>query len=218
MTPYKTIYEHYRACSATWAANDLDQHIALEESEPQLSANETAEFIEDFCSRAGRHAQEDGVDVVGDMIWYLMGSGYQVWVDVREADHEYARDAILGVQNLYERCFAVHLTDWKGVGSGTSRLATACYMLWDMDGGLEAIPMFREPKALVSACYELLERALALDSPACWESALHGLGHIILSHGDPGRGMIDAFLAAKDRMVPDDLRRYAMAAHAGDVQ
>jgi hypothetical protein len=218
VTPYTTIFEYYRICVETWAAGDVDAHVAHTGKAPKLSADETAKFVQDFCSRAGRHVEEIGADAVGWMIWYLMGSGEQVWFEVEEASQECAEDAILALRHLYERCFAIHLTEWGGVGSAQRRLATACYMLWDMDGGLESIPMFKGSKSLAPACYSVLEYALSLDSIACWESALHGLGHIVLRNPEPAQGMIDAFLAAKGRRVPDDLRQYALSARGGGVQ
>ena len=217
-TDYQTLFAHYRACSIAWSASDMDALCALEDVEPRLSADATARFVEAFCSRVEQHVEEDGPDVVGDVIWYLMGGGQQVWHDIGEAEHEAARDAILSLRTLYERCFALHLTGWKGVGLADSRLETACYMLWDMDGGLETIPMLGAPEALVAPCYKVLRHVLSLNSPACWESALHGLGHLIAHHRDPGRGLIDAFLQAKGRLVPDDLRRYAASARKGGVQ
>ncbi len=218
MTRYKTIFDHYRAYAAAWAARETDAYMALEESAPRLTPDQMAEFVEDFCSRAGKHVEEVGADVVGQMIWYLMGAGEEVWHTVREASLEYAEDAVRSLLYLYERCFAEHLPGWGGFGRESPPLASACFMLWDMDGGLLGIPLFGEPKNLVPICFEVLEHALTLDAPECWASALHGLGHVASSHRERVQGAVDAFLAAKGRRVPDDLRQYALGARSGGVQ
>jgi hypothetical protein len=127
-------------------------------------------------------------------------------------------DAVRSLERLYEGCFARHLVGWNGIGGTSPPLESACFMLWDMDGGIGAIPLLRRPKHLVPICYEVLEHALALDSPQCWASALHGLGHIVGSHPSPARELIDAFLDGKGRDAPEDLRAYAQDARRGHVQ
>ena len=218
MHPYQTLLEHYRALSTTWSAHDWDAHCALDAEGPRLTPDEVAEFVEDFCSRAGRHVEELGADSVGQMIWYLMGSGEQVWHTVRDSSPEYGTDAIRSLCLLYERCFAKHLPGWSGLGGHAPPLLSACHMLWDMDGGLLGIPLFGKPKILVPICYEVLEHALGLDSPECWASALHGLGHIVYSHKNPAQELIDSWLAGRGRSAPEDLKAYAHAARSGCIQ
>ena len=72
-------------------------------------------------------------------------------------------------------------------------LNSSCYMWWD-----ELAPYGqtdrKDLQAIASEMIGVMERTLALESDACRESALHGLGH---AHGaDPERinRIIDAFL------------------------
>jgi len=218
MIDYTALFESMRRRAATFTSDAGEEPCVAEEEDPRLDADETAEFVEEFCLRAGRHVEEIGADAVGDLVWYLMGQGEAVWWDVVTASHAYAEDAILSLRNHYEHCFAVHLDATGTQDEEEGPLATACHMLWDMGAGLETIPMFQKPKALVPACYEVLEHALALDSHACWKSALHGLGHIAFSKPDPARSLIDTFLATKQRSIPADLREYALSARCGSVQ
>ncbi len=218
MIDYPTLFGHVRGLAKSWQAADLAAGRVHQEALDALTPDQLAELVEALCSRAGRHVEEIGADAVGDLVWYLMGAGRQVWFEVAKAEPGHATDAVLGLRRLYEHCFARHLTDWRGVGEDPRPLGTACYMLWDMDGGLDVIPRLGRPEHLVPACYQVLEHALSLDAPACWESALHGLGHIVFRHPDPGRAMIDRFLETQGRHVPEALRRYAASARTGCVQ
>jgi hypothetical protein len=64
---------------------------------------------------------------------------------------------------------------------------------------------------------DVLETILALPSPACQESALHGLGH--LSYGNQSRvhAIIDCFLSDRGEAIDPRLRTYAVAAREGRV-
>jgi hypothetical protein len=67
------------------------------------------------------------------------------------------------------------------------------------------------------SCLELMRMTLDLDSDACRESALHGLGHWHLHYPTQVEAIIERFL---DRH-PDlrsELKEYACAARAGRVQ
>ena len=89
-----------------------------------------------------------------------------------------------------------------------------CYMWWDI------LPFGRvddaaEQRATEAAMLEVLRATLALDSLACQEAALHGLGHW---QGDRAavQGIIDAFVNRK-AAARAELLAYARAARAGCV-
>jgi len=212
MSSYETLFEALRD-----GVRDDAPGSAVQEMLSALGPDGTAEVVAEFCRRAGSHVDEVGADVVGKILWHWMGSRWQVWWTVAKASPEKAEAAVLSLRDLYEGCFAKHLKTWSG-GGGKDELANACYMLWDLEGGLDRIPVFEEPKHLVGPCYDVIEHALALESPPCWESALHGLGHIVFSHPEPAHRLIDAFLAAKGKRLPDEVRGYAGDAQRGMVQ
>jgi hypothetical protein len=218
MIRYAPLFDAVRELARTWHAGDMAAHCALDHPLSRLAPDQVAEFVEEFCGLAGDHAADLGADEVGGLIWYLMGSGSQIWFDVAKASREYAEDAILSLRFLYERCFARFVGDWTHGGKPGPGLDTACYMLWDMDGGLEGIPMSGQPGPLVPVCYTVLEHALSLESSACWESALHGLGHIVFEKPQPAQGLIDGFLAAREGRLPEHVVRYARDARDGAVQ
>ena len=91
-----------------------------------------------------------------------------------------------------------------------SPLNSACYMWWDFDCWPAG------PKVNQEFLY-VMRQTLALPHDACRESALHGLGHWYRSCPAQTADIIDEFLARNDG-IPDELRRYALAARCGCVQ
>jgi len=61
-----------------------------------------------------------------------------------------------------------------------------------------------------------MTNALALDSIACQESALHGLGHWHGAYPDEVEAIVDRFLAAHPTSRPE-LLTYARSARSGCV-
>ena len=91
---------------------------------------------------------------------------------------------------------------------------TVTYMWW------ESFPGFASPddpkRAMVDdAEIASLEQILALDSPACQEAALHGLGHWV--HREPRcEAIIDRYLASAKAAIPE-LLTYARSARSGCI-
>jgi hypothetical protein len=63
---------------------------------------------------------------------------------------------------------------------------------------------------------DVMEAVLRLPNPACKESALHGLGHMV-GHSDRALEIIDRFLADSADLDPA-LLDYARAARTGCIQ
>ena len=127
------------------------------------------------------------------------------------------RRCIASIHQLYEQCFAgrcsPHLSHIDETGA--SPLNMVCYMWWDI------IPLYGKPddpahKALDEAVLQVMESTLQLDSIACRESALHGLGH--WQHAYPGRvgEIIDRF-SMRQPDLPEKLRAYMVNAYVGYV-
>jgi hypothetical protein len=64
---------------------------------------------------------------------------------------------------------------------------------------------------LVEPALDVMERTLALDSPACQEGALHGLGHVQEYHPDRVAAIIDRHLPH----LHVGLQEYAQSARTG---
>lgn len=214
---YDEWFQNLHGQSVAWEASDFDRLQVLDADIAALPPDEQARFMGTLCERSGQHVKELGPHDMGQLLWYAMGSGASWWSDIGDVPIETAESAVLAVRDLYEQCFLPSLTEWRGPGTASEKLETACYMLWDMDGGLSSILYHHSPRRLAQACYEVLEFALSLPSEACWESALHGLGHVISARAEPGRSIIDRWRKATPG-IPPELEQYAQAGWSGCVQ
>lgn len=91
----------------------------------------------------------------------------------------------------------------------------ACYMWWDiipLYGGMDHPDRDR----INDAVLHIFEEVLKLDSEACLESVLHGLGHWGMYMNDRTRPIVEDFLKRAD--ISLELRRYAEYAATGCVQ
>ena len=111
------------------------------------------------------------------------------------------------------RCgpFLSHLSE-----GGEHPLNGLCYMWWDLYPTWGPAPGPRGPDTVDTELLGVMTRILALDSVACRESALHGLGHWSLHHPDRTAAIIDHFLGGQVNLRPE-LRRYAESARGGCV-
>lgn len=97
----------------------------------------------------------------------------------------------------------------------TEPLNGICYMWWEVitwgwagdDPGADR---------LTAKDLDVMEEVLRLPNPACKESALHGLGHMVRAN-ERARAIIEHFLAEEAGMSPE-LERYARAALTGCIQ
>lgn len=121
------------------------------------------------------------------------------------------------IQNLFEACFArrctPHLSHLDEPGAGP--LNPACYMWWDL------IPIAAQPddpdrRGLDGEILGVMESTLQLNSVACQESALHGLGHWQPYYPEQVGEIIDTFLQ-RQKSLREELRMYALNAARGCV-
>ena len=145
-----------------------------------------------------------------------------------------------GIQSMFHlfsrvfltRCAADHLSHLDRDGTTPSNpLNTVCYMWWDI------LPIFGRPAepahaGVPDACLEVMRLTLDLDSDACRESALHGLGHWHDAYPRRVETIIDTFLQryeprrkrrggqpcpSSTRALRPELRAYALSAQTGCV-
>ncbi len=124
---------------------------------------------------------------------------------------------IQSIYKLYEGCFAQRCTPHLSHldEPGASPLNLVCYMWWDI------IPIYGKPNDPVWSEFDqeilgVMESTLQLDSIACHESALHGLGHWQHKYSERVGEIIDAFLM-KHRELRKELEMYAANAYVGYV-
>ena len=83
---------------------------------------------------------EYGEDNCSKMIWYLYGILSEMPKDVLDESVSTGRgDFFQSLRSLYDNGFAKYCEDCRG---GGGPLGTACYMIWDMDGGLDGCSFF----------------------------------------------------------------------------
>jgi hypothetical protein len=124
---------------------------------------------------------------------------------------------IASIHTLYEGCFArrcsaalSHLPE-----PVENPLNMVCYMWWDI------LPISGQPgdparRDLDRSILQVMEATLQLDSLACQESALHGLGHWHMHYPRQVGEIIDKF-SITHADIPEKLRQYMQAAYSGCV-
>ena len=162
-----------------------------------------------------------------------INQGFWFLVDNSCSDHMFAllnldvpwekrKRCFAAMFTLFEQFFAPrcsphlsHLDTMETDTSMVSPLNMVCYMWWDI------MPIYGKPEEpdrseFDAVCLEVMQRALDLDSDACRESALHGLGHWKYVYPQQVQAIIDAWLA-RHQEVSDELKAYAFAARRGRV-
>lgn len=131
----------------------------------------------------------------------------------------YRQRCVSAICSLYDKLFlprcTPHLSHLDRGDTEVGPLNGICYMWWDTFPGFAA-PDDPYRKTMNEAVLAAISHGLTLDSIACQESALHGLGH--WAHGDAAAvaPIIDAFLEAHPNLEPE-LKRYALSARGGCV-
>ena len=126
------------------------------------------------------------------------------------------RLAFNAMPHLFERFFAhrcsehlLHIDE-----PGANPINGSCYMWWDI------LPIWPEEAAPPTdsdlLCIDVMARTLRLESIACRESALHGLGHWTLKLPHLTQPIIDAFVQHTPNLRPE-LLEYARRARIGKV-
>jgi hypothetical protein len=121
------------------------------------------------------------------------------------------------IHQLFEQCFAKRCTPHLShiVDPGVGPLNMVCYMWWDIIpiSGRPADPARRE---VDEAILRVMDSTLQLDSIACRESALHGLGHWQHEYPEQVGEIINNF-SMSHRDLPKNLETYMRNAFVGYV-
>ena len=125
---------------------------------------------------------------------------------------------VASIHQLYEQCFlprcSPHLSHLPE--RVENPLNMVCYMWWDL------IPISGRPddtgrRDLDQAILQVLESTLYLDSIACREGALHGLGHWQMDYPRQVGEIIDRFSMTQPEL-PAEIQQYMLRAYGGSVQ
>lgn len=125
---------------------------------------------------------------------------------------------IASIKILYRDCFAskcapvlAHVNE-----PGANPLNGVCYMLWDVSplAWWENRP---HRSVFYGALADVLEEALGSSNPACVESALHGLGHMLSSYIERVTEVITSY-QRRNVFLSSQLKAYAQQASTGNIQ
>ena len=159
---------------------------------------------------------------VNQGLWFIGSNSCSNHMFVLSKDQLPAADRVRCVEamnTLYRDIFAkrcaAHLSHLDTVEAGGSPVNLVCYMWWDN------LPLFGQPNnsnqtEIDQAALDVMEKALTLNSIACQESALHGLGHWHYVYPQRVEAIIDQFLNTHKKL-PTELSAYARAARQGGV-
>ena len=122
---------------------------------------------------------------------------------------------IYSIYTLFERFFVPrcspylsHLQTCETESTEMNPLNMICYMWWDI------LPI--HGAEVDATCLDVMRMILNLNSVACRESALHGLGHWVYTYQQKVEATITAWLARNPRLT-SELRKYALAAQKGRI-
>ena len=153
-------------------------------------------------------------------LWYLAShscSNHACRLVLPDVPWPQRRRGIRSVATLFEKLFARRCTDHllHLDEAGANPLNSVCYIWWDTFAACGR-PVDADQADVAAELIAVMVKTLALDSLACQESALHGLGHWQLHHSEAVRPAIEEFLERED--VRPELRTYAEHAWHGYVQ
>jgi hypothetical protein len=129
---------------------------------------------------------------------------------------EKRRTCLEGIKVLYRDLFAsVYGNDLGSSSSGGDAPTFSCFMLWDVS---PFYPKMDHPNCgdIVETVFSIFEETLSLESEACLESVLHGLGHWAIYLPDRVKTIVQSFLDNR-KDISVELREYAESAKVGMV-
>jgi hypothetical protein len=185
-----------------------------ESGDPALAVAYLTRLFEGAGDLLGRYPEEQ----IDRGWWFLLGeSGHLQPLFGDAVGWDARRKALLTIEQLFARLFLPACSGYLGhLDAGPeppAPLNSSCYMWWDLfptwGGGAGADPV-------ADAVLEVLAGMLRLESEACREAALHGLGHWHLNYPERAAAIVDEWLAT-DPNISVELRRYAASARAGCV-
>jgi len=152
--------------------------------------------------------------------WYLLSSAcssYMFAMTDEAVPLELRIKCVKSIQRVFEQIFSglcsehlLHIDE-----KGARPLNTICYMWWDL------APLLLEPdepskESISKTALEVMDATLKIDSIACQESALHGLGHWELYYPNEVAEIVDQFLK-ENPSLRSELKKYALDAREGQV-
>jgi hypothetical protein len=153
-------------------------------------------------------------------LWYIVSnacSNHMFALTDSSVPGDARQRCVRAIHDLHEQCFAARCTSHLSHldEPGASPLNSVCYMWWDLIP-IRGQPNDPERTEIDREVLGVLKSTLQLNSIACRESALHGLGHWHLSYPKQVEGIISAFLENQSELRKE-LQTYAMNASSGCI-
>jgi hypothetical protein len=168
-------------------------------------------FNREIASIVDQH----GLKAIGTAIWYLYGCVSCTTHDVLDESVQSGYSEFYrSLESLYENGFAKHCENRVGHSDRGGKFATACYMIWDMDSGLE-YHSFKGPPVPFDYVSNLIDFGLQHYHAAVQESFLHCLGHRRDAMPDFVDPMLAKFLRRHD--ISPEIREYAKQCKTGMI-
>jgi hypothetical protein len=212
-------FEHWVDCLFGRPGEYPPSFASVDVEYPALAPETALEYVTRLFSDAGSILARFDDAQVNQGLWELVGASGELYpmllTDLPWPDR---KRGILSMAALYESLFldrcSAHLSHRDD--SDASPLNSICYMWWDV------FPTWGQPGEAIhadrdAALLEVMGRALELDSEACRESGLHGLGHWHMHYPTQTSKIIQRFLDRETNLGPA-LLAYARSAGAGCVQ
>jgi hypothetical protein len=151
-------------------------------------------------------------------LFSISATGGKDWLSDPTTPLDQRVACVRSIFTLFEQLFAPRCTNdlaFMSMQAGAP-LNGVCYMWWDEFIAI-AQPGDRHFDTLHEAALDVMAATLQLQSPACQEAALHGLGHWHLQFPKRTEEIIAAYLATNPGLDPK-LTVYARSAQSGCVQ
>jgi hypothetical protein len=193
-------FEHWLECG-------LNQR----NTDSEIAAGDLVKYFIRFNRDIGAISQNRTDSRMARSIWHLYGSGSCYLAELsRLSPSPDLSEFFDSIPHLYSDLFEVRCSRFfSHLDRGIERanpLNAPCYMLWDMDGGLDSF-QFSGGASQIDHSIRLLERLAASEHPATIESAIHGLGHMIDDFRDRCQPVLERIILKSE--VPIELRDYA---------
>ena len=181
------------------------------DSEIEFTASELAAHFTRFNREIGRISQNWSDSQMAKGIHHLYGRGSCYVAEISKLPPgPQVDDFFASLTHLYTDLFEVRCSRFfSHLDRGPEQpnpLNGPCYMLWDMDAGIDSF-RFSGISSHVDNSLLLLERLAESTQPAVFESAIHGLGHMIVRFHDRCQPPFERILARDN--TPTELRQYA---------
>lgn len=206
------VFDH-EVCEPYWF---LDPESGIWAGAPEVTVAYITRLFEDPLPYMENYTDEQ----LNQGLWYIVGSstGSHMFalIDPR-LSHGAAVECVRSFYSLFEKVFAKRCSEhlYHLGQTGAKPLNAVCHMWWDI------IPICGMPDNPSRAQLDLealrvMARTLKLDSLACRESSLHGLGHWQECYPKKVCSVIQKFIETNPNL-PNELLQYAKQALAGYV-